>query len=76
MHETTHKYKLLVHFSKAKQPYYTFTTIHHSNVFTFLQINPHLSYFTYKVDKNANNWKIYPQAEIINSSAARNALDN
>ena len=50
MRETTDKYKLLVHFYRAKQAYQTFATIYHSNIFTFLQIYPDLLQFTYKAD--------------------------
>ena len=51
MCETTKKYKLPTHFSKAKLACYPFSTIYYSNVFTFpLKKYPHLR--TYKVDLN------------------------
>ena len=52
MRETPNKYKLLVHFFKAKLALYPFATIYNSNVLTFLQFYLHLLKF---IDK------FYPQ---------------
>ena len=58
MRETTNKYKLPVYFSKAKLACYPFSTIFYSNIFTFLQIFPHLLQLKYKGDlKIQSPWK-------------------
>ena len=50
MHETTYKYKLPEHLSKAKLNWCPLSTIYYSNAFTFLLIYPLLLQYTYKVN--------------------------
>ena len=68
MRETTSKYKLPVHFSKAKLVCYPFATIYYLNVRIFHKIHLHLLHLQSGF-KNAITHKIYPKRANIYPSA-------
>ena len=61
MHGAPNKYRLPVHFSKAKLACYPFVTIYYLYVLNFLQISPHLLQHTYRVDPKRPTTRTFTQ---------------